>query len=783
MTAQKTPPQLQALSSAAPATDLMVIWPENGPLKRVVAEDYLSVGGSFVTFDTLAALQAADPAAYIARSVFVSGRTSAGDGFQGVFQWLSGNQSANVTADTLRAVFVAPTSAPTGASGCWRRVFEGALNLLWFGAKCDSTLTTTVTDNQTAIEAALDLAAYLVEGHIYAPGVSGFGYAHSNTILFDTAGIVIIGDGGGGNRANVSVASTTTYVGRGALAAGTNFIATFSAVGGTTLGSNPIATSSGLPTVTITQTAHGKATGDLVTISGATAVGGLTLSGNYKITVLTANTYTVTASSNASSTATGGGSAVVVQFGKPQAWAQVDGCGFMDCGLARTDTAYGSPVSTPPLWSPLDCALLAYPKDDTGFRTARRWVLRNCRIFNQPGHGFINADNAIDGDTFGVEINYVRGAGAVWTGGSYLGRTNTRTNGGQTEVHSWVISDIGGPAIMTTGYEVDNTDSTYRLQFFNLEPFYVCITPTVMPTAQQNFGIVLGGSNHAYFYGAISGRNPSDVASCKAFYLRGGEIRLFSPRIIDPINSPVEIFAPWSGGGANSTDIVIDTPYAVSTTNGAAYYNPLVVVATTTRGVRVSMNDETGSVSTLMTKTAGTRYWEEFNGVITTDMDVTVDDLTFDTATGASGSVTGTWSCQTLTATSSGTITRATIGMIKSDQSRALNDDQAGYFTFSGLTIATVTIAPNLSSGKAAVVSFRCGDANAYGIVAGGSSGVVAQTGTLNGTTGVDGNLTLAADTATNRLYIENRTGSAITYSFTFDCNGNDRTISSWTVV
>jgi hypothetical protein len=709
----------------------------------------------------------------------VAGRLTPGDGAGGTFAWTTGDQSANVTADALQAVWVAPASAPTGVSGAWKRVFEGALNLLWFGAKCDSTLTTTGTDNQTAIEAALSLAAYLVEGHIYAPGVTGFGYAHSDTILFDTSGVVILGDGGGGNRANVSVASTTTYVGRGALAGGTNFIATFSAVGGTTLGNNPI-TANGTTTLTITQTAHGKATGDIVTISGATAVGGVTLSGNYKITVVNANSYTVTASSSATA-ATGGGAAVVVQFGKPQAWAQVDGCGFMDCGLARSNTAYGSPVSTPPLWSPMDTAFLAYPKDDTGFRTARRWVLRNCRIFNQPGHGVIVADNAIDGDTFGVEINYVRGAGAVWTGGSYLCRTNTRTNGGQTEVHSWVISDIGGPAIMTTGYEVDNTDSTYRLQFFNLEPFYVCITPTVMPTAQQNFAVVLGGANHAYFYGAISGRNTSDVASCKAFYIRGGEIRLFSPRLIDPIASPIEIFAPWSGGGANSTDIVIDTPYAFSATPGL--YNPLVTVASTTRGVRVSMNDETGSVTTLMTKTAGTRYWEDFNGAIATDMDVTVDDFTFDTMAGASGSVTGAWSCQTLTATSSGTITRATIGLIKSDQSRALNDDQAGYFTFSGLTIATITVAPNLSSGKAAQVSFRCGDANAYGIVMGGSSGVVAQTGTLAGTTGVDGNLTFAADTATNRLYIENRTGSAITYSFTFECNGNDRTISSWTAI
>jgi hypothetical protein len=70
---------------------------------------------------------------------------------------------------------------------------------------------------------------------------------------------------------------------------------------------NPFTTSIGLPTVTVTDVAHGALTGDWVTFSGATAVGGLTLNGEYQITVLTVDTYTITAASNASSTATGGG--------------------------------------------------------------------------------------------------------------------------------------------------------------------------------------------------------------------------------------------------------------------------------------------------------------------------------------------------------------------------------------------------------------------------------------------------------------------------------------------
>ena len=70
---------------------------------------------------------------------------------------------------------------------------------------------------------------------------------------------------------------------------------------------NPFTTVNGSATVTVTDVAHGATTGTFVTFSGATAVGGLTLNGEYQITVTTADEYTITAASNASSSATGGG--------------------------------------------------------------------------------------------------------------------------------------------------------------------------------------------------------------------------------------------------------------------------------------------------------------------------------------------------------------------------------------------------------------------------------------------------------------------------------------------
>jgi len=71
---------------------------------------------------------------------------------------------------------------------------------------------------------------------------------------------------------------------------------------------NPISVSSGSPTVTISDVAHGASVGDLVVVSGAAAVGGITVSGEYEVaTVPTADSYTITHTSNASSTTSGGG--------------------------------------------------------------------------------------------------------------------------------------------------------------------------------------------------------------------------------------------------------------------------------------------------------------------------------------------------------------------------------------------------------------------------------------------------------------------------------------------
>jgi hypothetical protein len=74
---------------------------------------------------------------------------------------------------------------------------------------------------------------------------------------------------------------------------------------------NPFATVYDSAIVTVTDVAHGAITGDFVTFSGATTVGGLNLNFEYQITYVDTNTYTITASSLATGTVAAGGGASV----------------------------------------------------------------------------------------------------------------------------------------------------------------------------------------------------------------------------------------------------------------------------------------------------------------------------------------------------------------------------------------------------------------------------------------------------------------------------------------
>jgi hypothetical protein len=80
---------------------------------------------------------------------------------------------------------------------------------------------------------------------------------------------------------------------------------------------NPFTTVDGSATVTVTDGGYSPSAGDYVVFSGGSAVGGLTITGEFLIdTVLSATQYTITANTLATSSVTGGGT-VVVEYEYP----------------------------------------------------------------------------------------------------------------------------------------------------------------------------------------------------------------------------------------------------------------------------------------------------------------------------------------------------------------------------------------------------------------------------------------------------------------------------------
>jgi hypothetical protein len=119
-----------------------------------------------------------------------------------------------------------------------------------------------------------------------------------------------------------------------------------------TINANPFA-GDGTTTVTVTDTAHGGTTGDFVTFSGATGTYASTFNAEYQITVLTADTYTITTSTAIAAGNYGGASVVAAyQISVGQAIAiPLLGWGAGPWGSGTWGTGGGSAATPIRLWA------------------------------------------------------------------------------------------------------------------------------------------------------------------------------------------------------------------------------------------------------------------------------------------------------------------------------------------------------------------------------------------------------------------------------------------------
>lgn len=128
------------------------------------AAQALGSGTNFAIVDTIADLRtivgttAIGGAGSAPTTVIVQGYTNPLDGGGGVFTWI-----ADATTPDDRGTFIVPSATPR--TGCWRRLYAGALNVRWFGARGDGQL----PGDEGAFQAAINAATAKGGGVVFIP--------------------------------------------------------------------------------------------------------------------------------------------------------------------------------------------------------------------------------------------------------------------------------------------------------------------------------------------------------------------------------------------------------------------------------------------------------------------------------------------------------------------------------------------------------------------------------------------------------------------------------------
>jgi len=213
----------------------------------------------------------------------------------------------------------------------------------------------------------------------------------------------------------------------------------------------------GTTTVTVTDTSHGCVTGDFVTFSGATGTYAPTLNAQFQVTVLTANTYTISTSPTVVAAGATGGSSVVgtyqISVG-PAIPVPLTGWGAGSWGQTGTTWGFGgTSTSALRLWNQINYGQdLVYGPRTGGiyYWTASNGVNTRGVLLNSLGGtvSFTNASPTVVTST----ILYTEGAALQFSGASLPTGVSAGTTYYVFEVNglTFKLLTAGGAAVNTT---------------------------------------------------------------------------------------------------------------------------------------------------------------------------------------------------------------------------------------------------------------------------------------------------------------------------------------------
>lgn len=139
--------------------------------------------------------------------VYVMGRTSNNDGYEGDFNKDTSDLSAEVATDTLYGIYVAVSSDPTGASGAWvRQEWEAGIRVECFGPNTNPG----TTDMSTPIQNAIDLLISLDGGTLI---LGPYTYAIGTSIEVNSQAVPIYIQGSTAPNNPAVIGSTLSWIG------------------------------------------------------------------------------------------------------------------------------------------------------------------------------------------------------------------------------------------------------------------------------------------------------------------------------------------------------------------------------------------------------------------------------------------------------------------------------------------------------------------------------------------------------------------------------------------
>ncbi len=202
---------------------------------------------------------------------------------------------------------------------------------------------------------------------------------------------------------------------------------------------NPFTTTIGSTTVTVDDIANGAIDGDYVTFSGASAVGGLTLNGEYRITYINSDQYTITASSAATSSATGGGTVTATYqlnigqavFGYATGWGAGLWGGIILGAQQTTLSANLSSTNT-----------TITVTSTTGFSNATGTVLIDQELAKYTGNTATTFTGATRGSNGTIATSHSNGT-IVYNANSYTGWGQSAASGIPQQLRLWSETNYG----------------------------------------------------------------------------------------------------------------------------------------------------------------------------------------------------------------------------------------------------------------------------------------------------------------------------------------------------